>query len=284
MKISSYKRYIFYEDIVYMNLGIYNEQQYNENVDLNKHIEQGIQFKDYGKKYNRENEHKFLEESSSPQWGSIVEALTATDSTQQPSTSSTSQLSADQISLNKLISDYSTLYKTYTSTMLIKPSTDAERIRMEAELKKKQTELVENRLKMEVELAAQHDALIDAARKINNDYIINHNNQEKIDTMMEVNQDKLYGNLSKLAQEQKDLAMATNKYDYNTVSGAIETTTLRMTSMYYHYLVYFLISLTLIAFTFNILVNPNADVTRAIIVVSAIVIIYIIARYYTIPL
>lgn len=267
-----------------MNLGIYNEQQYNENVDLNKHIEQGIQFKDYGKKYNRENEHKFLEESSSPQWGSIVEALTATDSTQQPSTSSTSQLSADQISLNKLISDYSTLYKTYTSTMLIKPSTDAERIRMEAELKKKQTELVENRLKMEVELAAQHDALIDAARKINNDYIINHNNQEKIDTMMEVNQDKLYGNLSKLAQEQKDLAMATNKYDYNTVSGAIETTTLRMTSMYYHYLVYFLISLTLIAFTFNILVNPNADVTRAIIVVSAIVIIYIIARYYTIPL
>ena len=269
-----------------MNLGIYNERQYNEteNVDLNKHIEQGIQFKNYGEKYNRENEHKFLADSSSPQWGSLVEALTAPDSTQQPATASTSQLSADQTSLNKLISDYSTLYKMYTSTMLIKPSTDAERIRIEAELIKKQTELVENRLKMEVELAAQHNALIDAARKINNDYIINHNKQEKIDTMMAVNQQQLGKNMSKLVQEQKDLATSANKYDHNTVSGAIETTSLRMTSMYYHYLVYFLISLTLIAFTFNILVNPNADATRAIIVVSAIVIIYIIARHYTIPL
>ena len=144
MKISLHKRYLFYEANVYMNLGIYNERQYNENenVDLNKHIEQGIQFKDYGKKYSKENEHKFLEDSSSPQWGSLVEALTAPDSTQQPATASASQLSADQTSLNKLITDYSTLYKMYTSTMLIKPSTDAERIRIEAELIKKQTELV----------------------------------------------------------------------------------------------------------------------------------------------
>jgi hypothetical protein len=102
--------------------------------------------------------------------------------------------------------------------------------------------------------------------------------------MLAANQDKLGDNLMELLQRQKDMAMASGKYDQNTIAGAIETTTLKMTSMYYHYLVYFLISLTLIAFTFNILVNPNANVMSAIIVVSTIVVIYIIARHYTVPL
>ena len=247
-----------------MNLGIYNERQYNKNVDLNKHIEQGIQFKDYGKKYSRENEHKFLEDSSSPQWGSIVEALTAADSTQQAATASTSQLSAEQANLNKLISEYSTLYNTYTSTMINKPSSDAHRVKMEAELTSKYAILV-----------AESD-------KINN--IMMHTPYTHIQTIMATTQDTLNSQLIKLDEHQKEIAMASGKYDEHTMAGAIETTTLSMTSMYYHYLVYFLISLTLIAFTFNLLVNPNADTMSAIIVVSAIVIIYIIARHYTIPL
>jgi hypothetical protein len=146
-----------------MNLGIYNERRmYNENMGLNKHIEQGIQFKEYGKKYNRENEHKLLEDSSSPQWGSIVEALTGMDSTQQPASASTSPLSAEQESLNKLISEYSTLYKTYTATMINKPSTDADRIKMEAELAAKQAALVQDREKLKAEVEAQNNALLEA--------------------------------------------------------------------------------------------------------------------------
>jgi hypothetical protein len=273
-----------------MNLGIYNERHmynenmYNEHMELNKHIEQGVQFKDYGKKYTRENEHKLLEYSSSPHWGSIVEALTSTDSTQQPASASTSQLSAEQEKLNKLISEYSTLYKTYTSTMINKPSTDADRIKMEAELAAKQKALVDDRLKIKAEVEAQNNALIAMSRKINDEYVINQSKKAKINTMMAANQSQLSDNLNKLAEQQKNLAAATGKYDQNTISGAIETTTLSMTSMYYHYLVYFIISLTLIAFTFNILVNPNANVVNAIIVVSTIVVIYIIARHYTIPL
>lgn len=268
-----------------MNLGIYNERHmYNENMEFNKHIEQGIQFKDYGKKYNRENEHKLLEDSSSPQWGSIVEALTGMDSTQQPASASTSQLSAEQASLNKLISEYSTLYKTYTATMINKPSTDADRLKMEAELAAKQRALVQDREKMKAEVEARNNALIAASIQISEDITKNSNTSAKLNTILATNQDKLGGDLIKLAQQQKDMAMASGKYDQNTISGAIETTTLSMTSMYYHYLVYFLISLTLIAFTFNLLVNPNANAMNAIIVVSAIVLIYIIARHYTIPL
>jgi hypothetical protein len=273
-----------------MNLGIYNERRmynenmYNEHMELNKHIEQGVQFKDYGKKYTRENEHKLLEASSSPQWGSIVETLTAMDSTQQPAPASTSQLSAQQESLNKLISEYSTLYKTYTSTMINKPSTDADRIKMEAELAAKQKALVEDRLKLKAELEARNNALLEASTKISQDIASNSSTSAELNTMLAANQDKLGGDLLKLAQQQKNLALASGKYDQNSIAGAIETTTLKMTSMYYHYLVYFLISLTLIGFTFNILVNPNANVTSAVIVVSTIVVIYIIARHYTIPL
>ena len=257
---------------------------YNENMEFNKHIEQGIEFKDYGKKYSRENEHKLLEDSSSPQWGSIVEALTAMDSTQQPASASNSQLSAEQIRLNKLISDYSTLYKTYTSTMINKPSTDADRLKMEAELAAKQRALVLDREKIKEDVEAQNNALIAASIQIGEDIANNSNKRAELNTILAANQDKLGGDLIKLAQQQKDMAMASGKYDHNTISGAIETTTLNMTSMYYHYLVYFLISLTLIAFTFNLLVNPNADTMSAIIVVSAIVLIYIIARHYTVPL
>ena len=253
-------------------------------MEINKHIDQGIQFKDYGKKYYRENEHKLLEASSSPEWGSIVEALTGVESTQQPASASNAQLTAEQENLNKLISEYSALYKTYTSTMINKSSTDKDRVKIEAELAAKQAELVNNRLKMETELAAQQDTLIAMSRKINDDYLINQSKKEKIDTMMAANQQEMGLNLSKLAEQQKNLAAATGKYDENTIAGATETTTLRMISMYYHYLVYFLISLTLIAFTFNILINPNANVMSAIVVVSTIVVIYIVARHYTIPL
>jgi hypothetical protein len=64
----------------------------------------------------------------------------------------------------------------------------------------------------------------------------------------------------------------------DTISGKIETSDLRMTSMYYHYLVYFLISITLLAFTFNTIFNPEADVMNAIFVVAALLMVYFFTR------
>jgi hypothetical protein len=262
LRFCKYLLYIisFYEDNVYMNLGgIYNENYMNENMEFNKHIDQGIEFKEYGKKYSRENEHKLLEHSSSPEWGSIVEALTGMSSTQEPATASSTHLSSNQVRLNKLISDYSTLYNTYTSTMINKSPADAAR------------------LKMEVELISLHAELFKESANINGDFA-------EFNSSLAENETSLGGQMNKLAHLQTELNNTTNKYDKNTIAGALETTELRTISMYYHYLVYFLISLTLIAFTFNILVNPNANVMSAIIVVSGIIIIYMIAKYYVVPL
>ena len=251
------------------NLGIYNRQVYNDFNgfdEFNKHIEQGIQFKNYGKKNHLENEHKLLEESSAPQWGSIIEALTSYDSTQQSAPASTSQISADQANLNKLVSEYSTLYNTYTSTMINKAPTDAARKVMEKSLTDKQA------------------ALVVAVNKMNERLLAGAGASSNNNTTLLTNQDKLNSNLVELTEQQKAMAAVNIKYDQATIAGANETTNLHMTSMYYHYLVYFIISVTLIAFTFNILTNPEANVMNAIIVVSAIILIYLIARHYMVPL
>ena len=69
--------------------------------------------------------------------------------------------------------------------------------------------------------------------------------------------------------------------NYNTnLDGSIETTQLMMTSQYYHYLVYFFISLTLLAFIFNIMVNPQADTKNAAFVVTALLLVYFITRTF----
>lgn len=66
-----------------------------------------------------------------------------------------------------------------------------------------------------------------------------------------------------------------------TLSGKIETSNLMMTSQYYHYLVYFLLAVTLIAFTFNILLNPAANVMPAVVVVSALLFVFFISRAFS---
>jgi hypothetical protein len=242
--------------IMYMfnNLGIYMDK------DMDKHIAQGIEFNHYGEKYHRDNEHKLLEETSSPELGSIVEALSGYDSTRSHYRHSARQISADQAELNRMISAYSTLYKTYTSTMLGKAPTDADRKAMEKALTR------------------QHAALVLASNRMNAGLL----NTPNLETNLRANHRKISADLKQLADEQKAITKLDGKYDEATIAGATETTHLRMTSMYYHYLVYFLISLTLIAFTFNILTNPEANTVNAVIVVGAIILIYVIARHYTI--
>jgi hypothetical protein len=95
--------------------------------------------------------------------------------------------------------------------------------------------------------------------------------------MLSSNQDKIHDYMARIKQQKYANA---GKYDDTTIAGAMENTSLNMTSMYYHFLVYFLISATLIAFTFNIMVNPDANVMNAIVVVGALCTVYIISRHY----
>lgn len=66
----------------------------------------------------------------------------------------------------------------------------------------------------------------------------------------------------------------------HTINGVIETSKLKMTSMYFHYFVYFIIAVTLLAFTFNIMVNPDANVMNAIFVMGALLLVFFISRKF----
>jgi hypothetical protein len=71
-----------------------------------------------------------------------------------------------------------------------------------------------------------------------------------------------------------------DKLKTETIRGKIETSALVMNSMYYHYFVYFIITVTLLSFTFNIMVNPNANVMNAMFVVGALLLVFFISRKF----
>jgi len=71
-----------------------------------------------------------------------------------------------------------------------------------------------------------------------------------------------------------------DKLKRETIRGKIENSALRMNSMYYHYFVYFIITVTLLSFTFNIMVNPNANVMNAMFVVGALLLVFFISRKF----
>jgi hypothetical protein len=99
------------------NLGIYNSHV-NSDYDINKHIEQGVQFKQYGNKIYPANEHILLQESSSNEWGSVADAYNGDDSVKKRGLIEGMTMSENQIQFNNLVSQYATDYKTYISTFL----------------------------------------------------------------------------------------------------------------------------------------------------------------------
>jgi len=219
--------------------------------DVNKHIEQGILFKNYQKKYYNENQHRLMQETSSNTCGSITEAMTSGDSTQGQAGADTTQTPDAIADFDALVSAYGTLYRTYTSTMLSRAANDTQRLAMENSLRQQQ---------MTIQAAARNI----------------HNGATKVSDTNTVN--RLNAALQQLKKEQHNLSKEANKYSADTVDGKIETTALNMNSMFYHYFVYFAISVVLIAFTFNILVNPNASVLNAIYVVVALLAVYFFVR------
>jgi hypothetical protein len=221
----------------------------NLGTNMDKHMEQGVEFNSYSKAYTKDNEHKLLEVSSAPQWGSIVEAFNDPNSINLQSASmQASPVSAHKTSFDSAVSNYARSYNTYTSTMLKKSPTDADRTSLESSL------------------SGQHMSIIAAASRLSAD--ISSDGSSLGD-----------GNIS---IPPPPPLPTRNNYDSNTIEGITETSTLNMESMYYHYFVYFAICVTLIAFTFNIMVNPNANVSNAIYVVCALLAVYFIARQYAV--
>ena len=240
------------------DLGIYNNYymyEKNSKPDINKHMEHGMQFIKFKNTMNTDNEFSFLQNSSSPEYGSIIEALEGHESTQTTTPSDSTPVTAEEESFKILMSEYSTLYMSYIETMLSKDPSDVSRREMEAELN------------------TRKNALLDMAT------IIMNNIRASSSSTSSMNAENLQNAMNELNEK---TVQNINTYDENTISGKIETTKLNMTSMYYHYIVYFFICVILISFTFNIFINQNADVMNAIIVVGALLLVFLISKKYSI--
>ena len=245
------------------DLGINNNYymyEKNSKPDINKHMEHGMQFIKFKNTMNTDNEFSFLQNSSSPEYGSIIEALEGHESTQTTTPSDSTPVTAEEESFKILMSEYSTLYMTYTATMLSKDPSDVSRREMEADLN------------------ARKNALLDMATIIMNN-IRASSSRASNSRASSMNAENLQNAMNELNEK---TVQNINTYDENTISGKIETTKLNMTSMYYHYIVYFFICVILISFTFNIFINQNADVMNAIIVVGALLLVFLISKKYSI--
>ena len=249
------------------DLGIYNNYymyEKNSKPDTNKHMEHGLEFINFKNRMNNDNEFSFLQNSSSPEHGSIIEALEGDNSITSSTPNDTTPMTAEEESFKILMSEYSTLYITYIETMLSKDPSDESRINMEADLN------------------TRKNALLDMATNIMNNIKAissSSSNSSSNSSTNSMNAENLQNAMNELNEK---TIQSINTYDENTISGKIETSKLNMTSMYYHYIVYFFICIMLISFTFNIFINKNADVMNAIIVVGALLIVFLISKKYSI--
>lgn len=241
------------------NLGInnyHNYHSYNKNSqnNMNSHTIQGKLFNKYNNKYKSiiENKGGFLTKLTSG-FGSVIEAMESIESVQKSNDDlkRTSIITEQEDEMNKLTSEYSTMYNTYTENS--GSMTDKERKDIEEELlvKKNRLKLLSENIKNEMN------------RLLSDNNIVAEKETETTDA--------IEGMQGFDADDYLNL-------DEDTVRGKLETTKLRMTSNYYYYLVYFIISITLLSFTFNVLVNPNADVMNALFVVGGIVVIFLISK------
>ena len=105
-------------------LGIYNNNTiYNENTfDVNKHMEQGISYMNYGKMYRnaKENKFSFLSDTSSPNIASIIEAMQGDhdDSTSFNAHHIEHERSEVEEQFNSLLSAYAASYNTFNASLL----------------------------------------------------------------------------------------------------------------------------------------------------------------------
>jgi hypothetical protein len=260
------------------NLGIYNDKEENEGT-LNKHIEQGNTFRNYNDTYlnAKENDHSLLSKSFFPDVSEPFEGGLEAPSSIEGYLSLREQARArerasrredddkdeDELDakFNTLLEDYRLLYNTYKSDLAAgkKPSTA-----------------------MSAQLASKYADLITEAQILMN--YINSKKENLFKHNIKYNYKELKREILSLKHHHEAIMRINNDTVKNqriadTLNGKLETTSLKMTSNYYFYIVYFLVSVTIIGMTFNLLVNPAADVIKSVYVVGGILTIYIVSKY-----
>jgi len=231
----------------YYNSDMNTYHSYNKNSqnNMNSAIIQGKLFTKYADEYKTVIEKNGnLINSLTSGFDSVIEAMDGNDSVQQSNTdlTRTNAITEYENEMNKLTSEYATMYNTYTKN--------------ETSLTNKENKDIEE------ELLRKKDRLKLLSENIKNEMtkLLKDNEINTVDTTVN-------------ATEGFALHDETT-----TILGKLETTNLSMTSNYYFYLVYFIIALTLLSFTFNIFINPNANVMNALFVVGGIVLVFLISK------
>jgi hypothetical protein len=91
-------------------------------------------------------------------------------------------------------------------------------------------------------------------------------------------QTELQTYIAKLETQHGQLISKIQTNELDSIDGAVETTTLHVQSVYFHYIVYFFIGIVLIVFIFNISVNPNANAMNAVFFLGALLAVYLLSR------
>ena len=251
------------------NLGMNNYHGYNKYSEnnMNSHIIQGSLFNQYTDKYNSvtKNKGSFLSQLTSG-FGSVIEAMESFESVQKNNDDlqRTNIISEHENEMNKLSSEYSTMYNSFIENN--SSLSDEERKDIEKELLRKQ-----NRLKLLAENIKNEMAKLLKDNNLNNASAnASANASDIVSANASANEN---ASIIEGYRDFEDLNI-----DETTTHAKLETTNLSMTSNYYFYLVYFIVAITLLSFTFNIMVNPNADVMNALFVVGGIVVIFLISK------
>ena len=229
---------------------------------------QGLDFMNYRNEYAKvnKNKHDLLGVSSSPEWGSLIEALDGIDSISQQQKVINDELNGYETQFNDLLSTYATDYKTYNSALLSRVSTPT------------------NLQVMKAGLDAKYAQLVVLGQKINTDISQLQSINGNLNSAMQIKSVSIRDALqwqgaASYGQGAASYGQGAAGQMQDDMNGQLEVTSLNMNSFYYHYIVYFLISITLLSFILNLMINPAANVMSSIYVCGALVAIFIISRW-----
>lgn len=203
-----------------------------------------------------------LQLTSAPYLSSISEAMQGNDSTLSSSDSTTKMtISNNEEAFNKTLVEYSTLYNTFSEEFL-KKNTAA-------------TAAPGGPAAPGQRLIALNNKLVDLADKINQEIgtlkVTDANLKKQIDDQ----QSTLATYISQFREQQNKMTEIQNM-DIN-VDGLAHTSELALVSNKYHYLVWFILGLTLIAIFIYTITNDN--VSNSVVLVVSLLTIYFISRW-----
>jgi hypothetical protein len=224
---------------------------YNLDKYKNADLKQGRYFKQYEQEVKTYTFERlpFLELTSMPGLTSINEAFNGDDSIMAKNKHVKDNLSQSEADFNKTLSEYSSLQQNLASSGLYH-----------------KTDPSVNQ-KIMARLSQLNDKLIQQAKNISSEMATIHVDDDSVRYYIKGKQATLDNYISKLAAQRSDM---------ETVDGMRENTRLIRTSNQYHYLMWFIVLITLISLFFYILTSEL--VMDTLLVIICLMVIYLLAR------